>query len=336
MNESPGQTPPNGVPELSIVTSLYKSARFVAPFHDEACRVAASMGVTFELVLVNDGSPDDSLEEALRIRRDDPRVKILDLSRNFGQHRALMTGFAHASGRLVYVTDVDLEEPMDFLVDCHERMKRGDCDVVYGYQQRRKGAWLERTGGALFWRLFNLLCSTKLTPNLVTARLMTRRYVSSLLQHRERDAFLAGLWALSGYAQCALPIEKSSSGTSSYDPLKRLSQAAVSITSFSSRPLLLSTFLGAFICTLALLAVVFLMARWLLFGNAVEGWTSLIITVSFMGGMNLLFVGLVGLYVSRIFNEVKQRPYTLVREVYGDTGQGAGARQNVGSSADCP
>ncbi len=314
-NAATGSEPP----ELSIVTSLYKSSRYVGDFHREACRVAGVLCVSFEIIFVNDGSPDDSLDIALAIHRQDRRVKVIDLSRNFGHHRALMTGFAHASGPLIYVTDVDLEEPMDFLLLCRERMKQGDCDVVYGYQVRRQAGWFDRITGGLFWRLFNLLCSTKLQPNLVTARLMTRRYLAGVLEHRERDSFIAGLWALAGYGQVGLPIDKSDKGSSSYSHLKRLSQAVTSITSFSSRPLLLSAVLGAIICAIAFLWVVYLAARWILFGNAIEGWTSLMITVCFMGGINLIFIGLVGLYVSKIFTEVKQRPYTIIRAIHGGT-----------------
>src|SRR5258706_9484129 len=168
-------------PELSIVASLYKSSRYVGDFHREACRVAGVLCVSFEIIFVNAGSPDDSLDIALAIPRQDRRVKVIDLSRNFGHHRALMTGFAHASGPLIYVTDVDLEEPMDFLLLCRERMKQGDCDVVYGYQVRRQAGWFDRITGGLFWRLFNPLFSTKLPPNLVTARLMNRRYLAAVL-----------------------------------------------------------------------------------------------------------------------------------------------------------
>lgn len=303
--------------DLSIVTSLYKSSRYVRDFYLHACRVANLLNASVEIIFVNDGSPDDSLELAIDIHRRDHRVKVIDLSRNFGHHRALMTGFAHASGKLIYVTDVDLEESMDFLATCYERMRRGDCDVVYGYQEHRKGRTFERLTGGFFWWLFNVLSSTKLPRNLVTARLMTRRYVRSLLQYREGDPFMAGLWMLTGYGQVGCPIVKASTGTSSYSLRKRLSQTITSITSFSARPLLLSAIVGIVICSIALVLVAYFATRWLLFGNTVEGWTSVIISVWIIGGINLFFIGLVGLYISKIFTEVKQRPVAIVRAVYG-------------------
>jgi putative glycosyltransferase len=308
----------NGEIELSIVTSLYKSYRYIRDFYLHACRVVDMLNVSTEIIFVNDGSPDDSLALAIDIHHRDPRVKVIDLSRNFGHHRSLMTGFAYASGKLIYVADADLEEPMDFLAGCYDRMGQGDCDVVYGYQEHRKGRLFERLTGGLFWWLFNVLSSTKLPRNVVTARLMTRRYVLSLLQYRETDPFIAGLWMLTGYVQVGCPIVKTSAGTSSYSFRKRLSQTITSITSFSGRPLLLSAVVGIVICAIAFLLVAYLVARWLLFGNTVEGWTSVIISVWIIGGINLFFIGLVGLYISKIFTEVKQRPNAIVRAVYGN------------------
>lgn len=320
--------------EISIVTSLYKSSRYIRDFYRHACRVADALGVPVEIIFVNDGSPDDSLDLAVDIHRGDPRVKVVDLSRNFGHHRALMTGLAYASGKLIYVTDADLEESMDFLAVCYERMRRGDCDVVYGFQEHRKGRLFERLAGGLFWWLFNVLSSTKLPRNPVTARLMTRRYVLSLLQYREGDPFIAGLWMLAGYVQVGCPILKKSAGTSSYSLRKRLSQTITSITSFSGRPLLLSAVVGIVICAIAFVLVTYLVTRWLLFGNTVEGWTSVMISVWIIGGINLFFIGLVGLYISKIFTEVKHRPNAIVRAVYGNVPAPAACKTFAPASED--
>jgi putative glycosyltransferase len=305
-------------PMLSIVTTLYRSRQYIERFYAEACRVADAVGLTFEIILVNDGSPDDSLDVARAIHDRDRRLKIVDLSRNFGHHRALMTAFACASADLVYVTDVDLEEPMDFLKTCHERFRQGDCDVVYGYQAERRGTWPARMTGEWFWKVFNFLCNTKLPRNLVTARLMSKRYVASLLEHREHDPYIVGLWVTTGYDQVGLPIDKQDSGFSTYSTLRRVRLAVHSIVSFSSRPLLLSAGIGIVICMLASLYVIYLIGQWVILGNPIEGWTSLIISVWFLGGINLFFIGLVGLYISKIFAEVKQRPNVIIRQVYGE------------------
>ena len=327
-------------PMLSIVTTLYRSRQYIERFCAEACRVADGIGLSFEIVLVNDGSPDDSLEVARAIHARDHRVKIVDLSRNFGHHRALMTAFASASADLVYVTDVDLEEPMDFMQTCHKRFLQGDCDVVYGYQAERRGTWLSRMTGELFWKVFNFLCNTKLPRNLVTARLMSKRYVTSLLEHREHDPYIVGLWVTTGYNQIGLPIEKDYSGFSTYSTLRRIRLAVNSIVSFSSRPLLLSAGIGLGICVLASLYVIYLIGQRVILGNPIEGWTSLIVSVWFLGGINLFFIGLVGLYISKIFAEVKQRPNVIIRQVYGDLptarGDESAGAHGAAERADAP
>jgi putative glycosyltransferase len=172
--------------------------------------------------------------------------------------------------------------------------------------------------GEWFWKVFNFLCNTKLPRNLVTARLMSKRYVASLLEHREHDPYIVGLWVTTGYDQVGLPIDKQDSGFSTYSTLRRVRLAVHSIVSFSSRPLLLSAGIGIVICMLASLYVIYLIGQWVILGNPIEGWTSLIISVWFLGGINLFFIGLVGLYISKIFAEVKQRPNVIIRQVYGE------------------
>ena len=125
--------------ELSIVTTLYKSDSYIEKFYKQACDVAQKIVKEFEIIMVNDGSPGRDLDIALNLHKKDPRVKIIDLSRNFGHHRALMTGISFASGNLVYITDSDIEEPLTFLEECYQELTQQECDVVYGYQISRKG-----------------------------------------------------------------------------------------------------------------------------------------------------------------------------------------------------
>lgn len=165
--------------------------------------------------MVNDGSPDQSLELAVELAGQDEHVVVVDLSRNFGHHKAMMTGLAHASGDLVFLIDCDLEESPEWLTEFADTMEEKQCDVVYGVQQQRKGGWFERVSGQCFWSLFNTLSDISLPANIVTARLMTRRYVEALLQHQEREVFMAGLWHITGmtklprwYASLAMPSRR--------------------------------------------------------------------------------------------------------------------------------
>jgi putative glycosyltransferase len=304
--------------KLSIVATLYQSELYLAEFYRRSVAAAEAICSDFEIILVNDGSPDDCLARSIEIQKKDPRVCVIDLSRNFGHHKAMMTGLEAASGSLVFLIDSDLEEPPELLLEFIEKMRQTGCDVIFGVQAKRRGSAFERMSGETFYRLFNKISNVKIPPNMVTARLMTRRYVQSLLLHRERELFLDGLWAATGYDQLAVPISKSHKGQSSYSTLERFSLALTSITSFSSRPLIAAMLLGGAISFISFLVIVYLIVQ-NLSGEVVAGWTSTLASIWLLGGLTIFFVGAVGVYVAKIFIEVKQRPYTIVREKYAST-----------------
>jgi putative glycosyltransferase len=302
--------------DLSIVSSLYLSAPYLRELHRRISAAAQSLGLDYEIILVNDGSPDESLEIALELRRSDPRLCVIDLSRNFGHHKAIMTGLTHTCGSRVFLLDADLEEEPELLLPFAETMERTGADVVYGVQQSRKGGFFERLSGALFYRLFNWLSTQKVPANQLSARLMTRRYVDSLVAHRDREIFLAGLWATTGYRQVAVPVRKRSKATSSYKLQHKVSLAVNSITSFSSRPLEMVFYLGVVMLALSLAAAAILIVRRLFFGQLLPGWSSTMVALCFMGGLNLFCVGIVGIYLAKVFSEIKDRPYTVIRQIY--------------------
>jgi len=301
---------------LSIVTTLYRSARHLEEFHARISAAAALFTPDYEILLVNDGSPDDSLAVALKLFEHDDRVRIVDLARNFGHHKAMMTGLAEARGDLVFLIDSDLEEPPELLTEFAEAIKEGHADVVYGVQDRRRGGLVERSSGWLFFRLFNLLSEQPIPENLATVRLMTRRYVSALVSHRERKMMIAGLWALTGFKQIARTIAKGTKGDTAYGFRRKVSVLVDSVTSFSDRPLVLIFYLGLAIGGTSSFAAVYLVVRRLFFGVALPGWPSLIVSIWMLGGLMLICLGIIGIYLSKIFIETKQRPYTIVRQIY--------------------
>jgi putative glycosyltransferase len=302
---------------LSIVTSLYRSEPYLRRFHERSVAAASEITDDFELVLVNDGSPDGSRELALQLQREDSRIVVIDLSRNFGQHKALMTGLAHAHGELVFLLDSDLEEDPEWLNAFYERYRQGDCDVVFGVQARRKGGWSERWTGNVFYWALNRLTDVDIPANVVAARLMSSRYVKSLLEYREREVFLAGLWHITGYAQVPMTVVKHFKGETTYDLRRKLSLLVNSITSFSNRPLKGIFYTGVLISAISALWVIYLVWARLYHKIPVDGWTSLIVSLWLIGGLIILFLGVIGIYLSRMFIEVKQRPYTTIRQVYG-------------------
>lgn len=304
-------------PGLSIVTTLYRSDATLAEFCARAGAAARTItGDDYEIVLVNDGSPDGSLDAAITLYEHDSHVRVVDLSRNFGHHKAMMTGLAHARGALVFLIDCDLEEPPELLEAFHTKLRESGADSVYGVQTERKGGWFERMTGRLFFTLFNLLSPQSIPVNLLTVRLMTRRYVDSLLEHRERALMIAGLWAITGYRQEPLAVAKGSRPRSSYTMARKIAIFVDSVTSFSDRPLVAIFYLGTFIVLAASGAALWLIYRKLRHGVGVAGYPSLMVSIWLLGGLTIFCIGLVGIYMSKIFLETKQRPYTIVRALY--------------------
>ena len=302
--------------KLSIVTTLYRSVPTIDEFYRRVMAAAAPIADELELVMVNDGSPDDSLDLALALHRNDPRVVVVDLSRNFGHHKAMMTGLAHATGDLVFLIDSDLEEEPELLSRFHERLAKGDCDVVFGVQESRRGGLIERATGALFFSLVDVLSDHTIPRNTVVARLMTSDYVRALVRHRDREFLIAHLWQVTGFRQVALPVRKLSHSPSTYSLGMRIEMAVKYLTTTSTRLLYFILYAGIAIFALSLLTIVYYISRYLLSGIGVDGYTSLIVSIWFFGGLTTLILGVLGIYVANIISETKRRPYTVVRQVH--------------------
>jgi putative glycosyltransferase len=304
--------------KLSTVATLYQSAQHI----EEFCR---RMGASarqlvdndYEIVLVNDGSPDNSLELAVRLSESDRHVIVVDLSRNFGHHKAMMTGLAHARGERVFLIDSDLEEEPEWLLSFSKQMARDCCDVVYGVQERRKGGVFERWSGQWFYRFFHALTGMALPENIVTTRLMTRRYVDALLCHDEREVFMAGLWHITGFDQRPQTIKKHGTSETTYSFRRKMSLLVNSVTSFSNVPLIGIFYIGVAISLVAGAYTVYLLSYWMFFAKPLSGWTSVMASIWLLGGLVISFIGVVGIYLSKIFSETKRRPYTIVRQIYG-------------------
>jgi putative glycosyltransferase len=304
--------------KLSIVATLYQSAQHLEEFYRRATAAARQLVADdYEIVLVNDGSPDSSLELAVNISEADPHVVIIDLSRNFGHYKAMMTGLANTSGEQIFLIDSDLEEEPEWLAGFAQQMQEEQCDVVYGVQAQRKGRVFERWSGQLFWRFFRYVTGIQIPDNIVTARLMTRRYVNALLSHLERELFIAGLWYITGFEQRPQMINKHSTSTTTYTLRKKLSIFVESVTSFSNAPLKAIFYLGVAISLAAGMYTLYLVIHWMFLASPPSGWTSVMASIWLLGGMLISFIGVIGIYLSKIFSETKQRPYTIIRHIYG-------------------
>jgi putative glycosyltransferase len=303
--------------KLSIVATLYQSAPYISDFHRRASASAEKLvGDDYEIILVNDGSPDNSLELAIALSESTSNVTVVDLSRNFGHHKAMMTGLAYAKGEMVFLIDSDLEEEPEHLISFAKQMEKESCDVVYGVQAKRKGGFFEQCTGWLFYRAFRLLTGIAQQNNIVTARLMSRRYVDALLLHRERELNIGGLWIITGFNQCAQTVQKHATSPTSYSLSRKLSHFVNAVTSFSSLPLVFTFYSGLFISISALIYIAYLAFNYLFIASPPDGYTSIIASIWFFSGLIIFFLGVQGIYISKVFSEVKQRPYTVVRHVY--------------------
>ncbi len=302
--------------KLSIVSTLYRSVSTIDEFCTRVLSVAERITDDIEIVLVNDGSPDSSLELALERHRADPRIVVVDLARNFGHHKAMMTGLAHARGDLIFLIDCDLEEEPELLTEFYLTLQNKNCDVVYGVQEARRGGLVERITGALFFSVVETLSDYKLPRNLVTVRLMKREYVRTLVRHRDREFLIAHLWDIVGFRQVPLKIKKLSLSPTTYSLSRRLEMGVKYVTTTSTKLLYYFLYAGISVAGLSALTILYLLIRYLLSGVGVDGWTSLIVSVWFFGGLTTLILGVLGIYIANILSESKRRPYTIVRQVH--------------------
>ena len=305
-----------------MVTTLYRSRPFLPEFVDQCRNVLSELGVDdYELIFVDDGSPDDSAEWVSALCRTDRHVRLVRLSRNFGHHKAAMAGLAHARGERIFLIDCDLEVRPSFLADLSQKMDGTGADVVYGYQQERKGGWIERWGGRIFWLLFNSLSDTRVPASVVTERLMTRRYVQSLLSLGDRNVFLAGMMYWAGFVQLGLAVEKSRRrGASAYNLRKRAALLFEAVTSFSAKPLYASLWVGVIALMVSFANAGYVIVRKLVDpGSTALGYPTMVALLTAFFGLLMIGLGVIGIYVARIFVQSQQRPLYIVKNIEPST-----------------
>ena len=308
------QTPPC----ISIVTTMYRSRPFLERFLAECLQVMAEMECAdFEIVLVNDGSPDDSLAYAVTRRTDISQLVVVDLSRNFGHHYAVQAGLNHARGDLIFLIDCDLEVSPLTLLEFKQKLDASGSDLVYGYQAARKGGFFEKAGGGFFYKAFNFLSDIKIPENVATERIMTRRYVQALLQLGDRNLFLGGMMSWTGFQQLGLPLKKKQrEGRSSYTLLGRIHLMVNAVSSFSAQPLVWMFNVGLTITTLSFLYVFYLVLRKIFFDDALLGFTSMVALTTLSLGIMTTGLGVIGIYLGKVFTQVQNRPTYIVKDVY--------------------
>jgi polyisoprenyl-phosphate glycosyltransferase len=305
--------------ELSVVVPIHNEAAVIGHFFDRLMPVLARLGMSYEIIAVNDGSIDESLALLLERRQTLPALRVLNLSRNFGKDVALSAGLDHARGGAVIPIDCDLQDPPELIERMVARWREG-YDVVYATRRRRAGeTWLKRMTARLFYRFYNRITDVPIPNDTGDFRLLDRRVVAALARLPERTRFMKGLFAWVGFRQSAVEYEREErgGGATKWGYWKLWNFALDAITSFSSLPLKIWSYLGLLMSAFAFLYAVFLAVFKLTRGIHVPGYTSLMVVVLFFGGVQLITLGIVGEYLARIYSEVKGRPLYLVRDAYG-------------------
>lgn len=305
---------------LSVIVPCYNEEAVLRELHQRLATMLEQIDTSsYEIIYVDDGSADETPQIIRELLMDDEHVRVLRLSRNFGHQVAVTAGLEHASGDGVLVIDADLQDPPEVIPEMVARWRDG-YDVVYGMRINRAGEtafklWTAKT----FYRLLNHLSGIKMPLDVGDFRLLDRKVVNALLAMPERDRFLRGMVSWVGFRQVAVLYDRAPrlAGASKYPLLKMIRFAADGILSFSFMPLRLATWTGFIAIGIALAGIIYAVLLRFLTDDWVRGWASLFVAVLFMGGVQLITLGIIGEYIGRIYGEVKQRPLYFLQERLG-------------------
>ncbi len=305
-------------PVYSVVAPVFNEEETLPHFYERMIVVMDGLGEPFELLLVNDGSRDNSFQIMRELHQQDPRVRVIDFSRNFGHQIAISAGLDYAQGQAVIIVDSDLQDPPEVIPRLVERWKNG-AEVVYAQRATRVGETkFKLVTASLFYRLIRRITSVNIPRDVGDFRLMDRRVVDTLVLMREQHRFMRGLSAWVGFRQEAVLYERQErfAGQTKYPLMKMIRFSLDAITSFSHLPLQLATTFGFILASISLIGII-VAAFIRLFVGAIVGQASTLILVLFLGGVQLIFLGIIGEYLGRIYDEVRARPLYIVHHVLG-------------------
>jgi glycosyltransferase involved in cell wall biosynthesis len=304
---------------ISLVIPCHNEAENLSALYVRVRAVMDTLDESWETVCVNDGSTDDTLEQLLALHEEDPRVVVIDLSRNFGKEAALTAGLDHARGDCAIPLDADLQDPPEFIPDLLAKWREG-YDVVNAVRLSRDGeSWLKRASAHAFYRVITRMSTVDIPADTGDFRLLSRPVLDALKTLPERRRFMKGLFAWVGFRTTSIYYrrEPRHAGKTKWNYWRLWNFAVEGITSFSQVPLQLAAYLGFFVSLLAFLYAIWLVISTLVYGNSVKGYPSMMVTLLFLGGVQLMALGVIGEYLGRIYEESKQRPVYLVRQAWG-------------------
>jgi glycosyltransferase involved in cell wall biosynthesis len=305
--------------ELSIVAPMYNEEENVEIFFKRLLPLLESWNMAYEIICINDGSTDGTKEKVLEFQKLDPRVKLIELSRNFGKENALTAGLHYSSGKAVVPIDTDLQDPPEMIESLLAKWREG-YDVVYAVRKQRHGETLmKRLTASLFYKFINLLSETPIPQNTGDFRLMDQKVVQVINQIPERTRFMKGLFAWVGFKQIGISYDRQPRhlGRTKWNFIKLWNFALDGITLFSTSGLKFWSYLGLVFSLFSFSYAVFLIIRTLTLGIDVPGYASIMVVILFLGGLQLISLGILGEYLSRVYAEVKKRPLYIVKDLFG-------------------
>ena len=300
---------------LSLVVPVYNEAEVLPALHDRVAAVLDALPCTAEIVFVNDGSRDGSLDLLRSLRARDARIAVVDLSRNFGKEIAMSAGLDFATGDAVVVLDADLQDPPELIPSMLAAWQEGHDVVLMRRRSRAEESLVKRATARAFYRTIERLGAIDIPENIGDFRLLSRRAVDAMRRLPERSRFMKGLFAWIGFPSTVIDYDRPGrhAGTTKWNYWRLWNFALEGITSFSALPLKLASYVGVLTALVAFLYGVYIIAKTLLFGDPVPGYPTLAVIVLFLGGIQLMALGIIGEYLARMFVEVKQRPLYLVQ-----------------------
>jgi len=303
---------------ISIVAPAYNEEQNIYPFYERIKKVLDSITENWEIVCVNDGSKDRTLETLVELHNKDKRVKVIDLSRNFGKEIALTAGLDNCKGDLIIPIDIDLQDPPELIPDMIQLWEQG-YNVVYATRIKREGeTFLKKTTAYIFYKIMDKITNINIPRNTGDFRLIDRKVLESLKELRETHRFMKGLFSWVGFNQVSLPYvrEKRFAGNTKFNYWKLWNFALEGITSFSTAPLKFATYFGFLVSLLSVIFAIYIVSKTLVYGSDVPGYPSIMVTILFLGGIQLITIGIIGEYIGRIYNEVKKRPLYFLKDKY--------------------
>lgn len=312
-------SPDSGAVKLSVVVPLYNEELNIDYLFERLRSVLSHLNMTYEIVCINDGSRDNTLDCLIEYHHQDPRIKVINLSRNYGKEIALSAGLDYALGEAVVPIDADLQDPPELIEELVAKWREG-YDVVYATRRTRQGeSWLKRFTANAFYRVIDSISRVPIPRDTGDFRLLDRRVVDALKKMPERNRFMKGLFAWVGFKQTSVMFDRPSrhQGETTWNYWRLWNFALDGITSFSFLPLKIWSYIGLLVAIPSFFYASFLVLRTIIFGTQVAGYASIMVAVLFLGGVQLVSLGVIGEYLGRIYDEVKGRPLYLVRETYG-------------------